>query len=491
MRIAIGQVTHEANTFIPTEIEVEDFKALGWWHGEELIRHNTGVRGFLGGMIAAGERLGVELVPTFAASGGAAAAISRAAYETVRSELLTALRAVLPVDAVCLALHGAGIATGTDDIEGDILARVRALVGPDVPVVATLDLHGNLTQEMVDLADLLLGVNFYPHVDAYERGVEAIERTVQIVRGELRPTAYLAQPPMMIPSTTTEGTAAEEINEACWAWEGRPGVLDCTFFHGFGWTDLPRVGVSVYAATDGDPDLAKQAADDVAALLWARRDDFSVQPVSPAEAIRRALAVEGRPVVINDGSDDPGGGAPGDGTYLLRAMLEAQLTDACFGFIVDPETAAQAHAAGVGRTIAVRLGGKTDDLHGETIETEAYVKGLTDGRFVYSTPMGRGAPADYGPCARLIIGGVDVIVTSFRTQTLDQEIFLLHGVDVTCLKIVALKSSDHFRAAFRPLAAAIVGCHTRGLVSADLTTFDYRRLERPIWPLDRDLAWAP
>ena len=225
--------------------------------------------------------------------------------------------------------------------------------------------------------------------------------------------------------------------------------------------------------------------------VWERRDDFRVEPVSPAEAIRRALAIDGRPVVINDGSDDPGGGAPGDGTYLLRAMLEADLSEACFGFIVDPETAAQAHEAGAGHTIAVRLGGKTDDLHGAPIETEAYVKCLTDGRFIHSTPMGRGAPANYGPCARLTISGVDVIVSSFRTQTLDQEVFLLHGIDVTRSKIVALKSSDHFRAAFRPIAAAIIGCHTRGLVSADLTTFDYRRLERPIWPLDRDLAWPP
>lgn len=486
MRIAIGQVTHEANTFIPRELEIEDIKALGWYHGEELIRHNTGLRTYLGGMIDAAARLGVELGPTFSASGGADAVFSRRTYETIRDELIAGLKQAQPFDAVALALHGAGIATGIDDIEGDILRHVRDLVGPNMPVVATLDLHGNITQEMVDLADLLLGVNFYPHVDSHDRGVEAIERVVQIVRGEIRPTAYLALPPMMIPSTTTEDSAATRINEACWEWEKRPGVLDCTFFHGFGWTDIPRAGVSVYAAADGDPDLARQAAEDMAALLWRTRDDFSVDPVSPAEAIRRALAVEGQPVVINDGSDDPGGGAPGDGTYLLRAMIEADLQNACFGFIVDPETAAQAHAAGVGATIQVRLGGKTDDLHGATIETEAYVKCLTDGRFTHTTPLALGSPADYGRCARLTIGGIDVIVTSFRTQTIDQEIFLLHGIDVRRAKIVALKSSDHFRAGFRPLAAQIIGCHTRGLVSADLTTFDYQRLQRPMWPLDRD-----
>jgi microcystin degradation protein MlrC len=490
MRIAIGQMSHEANTFIRAQTDLAEFKAIGWAKGEEIIANEAGHRSYVGGMIDAARELGVSLAPTFSAAGGAAGTIAREAYEVIRDELLASLEAVLPVDAVCLALHGAAIADGVDDVEGDILIRLRRLVGPDVPVVVTLDLHGNVTQEMVEQADLLLGVNFYPHVDTYERGYEAVQLTVQIVRGEIQPTAYLALPPMMIPSTTSEAPAATRINEACWAWEGKPGMLDCTFFHGFGWTDLPRAGVSIYAASDGDPALAKDAAEDVAALLWQTREDFILPPVSAAEAIQRALQSEGRPVVINDGSDDPGGGAPGDGTYLLREMIAAKLDDACFGFIVDPETAAQAHAAGVGQTISARLGGKTDDMHGAPIETDAYVKSLTDGKFLHTTPMGPGEPADYGLCARLMIGGIDVIVTSFRTQTLDQEIFLLHGIDVMRRKIVALKSSDHFRAAFRPLAAAIIGCNTPGIVSADLTTLPYRRLERPIWPLDREMVFV-
>ncbi|MEA2528135.1 MAG: hypothetical protein QOF73_5362 [Thermomicrobiales bacterium] len=487
MRIAIGEISHETNTFIPREVGIDVFEANRLLRAEALISHYEGHRTYLGGMIAAGRRLGIELVPTYAASGGADATIAQGVYETLRDELVSELRSALPVDAVCLALHGAGMATDTDDIEGDILAHVRKLVGPDVPIVVTLDLHGNITQEMTDLADLLLGVNFYPHVDAYERGVEAVERAVQIARGEIRPTAYLALPPMMIPSTGSDFQSVKNINEACWRWEARPGVLDCTFFHGFGWTDMPRAGVSIYAATDGDPDLARQAAEDVASFLWERRNDFITEPVPPAEAIRQALAVEGRPVVINDGADDPGGGAPGDGTHLLRAMIEADLTDACFGFIVDPETAAQAHAAGVGSTISVRLGGRSDDLHGAPIETDAYVKCLTDGRFTHTTPAAPGWEVDYGRCARLVIGRLDVIVTSWRTQTLDQEVFLLHGIDVMRYKIIALKSSDHFRGAFLPIAAQIIRTDTPGIVSADLTSLPYRRLQRPIWPLDRDL----
>jgi microcystin degradation protein MlrC len=382
------------------------------------------------------------------------------------------------------------VAAGVDDLEGDLLGRVREVVGDEVPIVVTLDLHGNITPAMAERANLLLGVNFYPHVDDHERGVEAVERAGQIVRGEIRPVAHLALKPMMIPASTTDLSPAREINAACWAWEGQAGVLDCTFFHGFPHTDIPRVGVSVYAAADGDAELARRAAEDVASKIWRMRDQFLLEPIPPADALRRALRVDGRPVVINEKADNPGGGAPGDGTHLLRVMLESNLESACFGFIADPETAERAHAAGTGATIQVRLGGKSDELHGTPIEAEAYVKLLTDGRFKLTTPMGQGMPVELGRCARLVINGVDVIVSSVRTQTLDPEVFLLHGIDVTRYKIVALKSSAHFRAGFAPIAAALIRCDTPGLVSADLTTFPYRRLERPIWPLDRDMAEA-
>ena len=487
MRLAIGQIAHETNTFCQGQTEVENFEALGWDRGEEVVRRHRGVRSELGGILTGAERLGVEVVPTISTVAEPSGTISANAYARMLDELLGEIKGSLPVDAVCLSLHGAGVAAGTDDLEGDILRHVRELVGPEIPVVVTLDLHGNITPAMAELADLLLGVNIYPHVDGYERGIEAVERAVQIRTGEIRPVAHLALLPVMISASTTDLSPARDINAACWAWEKRPGILDCTFFHGFPHTDIPRVGVSVYAAADGNPALAREAAEDVARQLWERREDFLLEPIPPAEAIRRALAVEGRPVVIIEKADNPGGGAPGDGTHLLRVMLDSNLTDACFGFIADPETARQAHEAGTGATIQIRLGGKSDDLHGRPIETEAYVKCLTDGRFKLQTPMGQGMPVELGPCARLVVGGVDVIVSSVRTQTLDPEVFLLHGIDVARYKIVALKSSAHFRAGFAPVAVEMIRCDTPGLVSGDLTTFPYRRLQRPIWPLDRDI----
>ena len=498
MRIAIGALSHETNTFCGAPTEVGEFKDREWTHGEALVARHRGVRDYLGGMLAAAEERGIEVVPTFATRATPSGTIRRLAYEEMRRELLGALERAGTVDAVCLALHGAGVAEGVDDIEGDILERVRASAAPAVPVVATLDLHANVTDAMARHGTALLGVNEYPHVDSYERGGEAVALAAETARGRVRPAMRLVRIPMLVPTTATSQSPVREINARCREWESRPGILDCTFFHGFAHTDAPIVAAAVVAIADGSTAAADAAAVDVARCAWGLREAFLKSAPGAAEAIRQALASEDRPVVINDTSDNPGGGAPGDGTHLLRALLDANVTNACFGFVWDPETAAQAHAAGAGATIRARLGGKTDAMHGTPIECEAYVKCLTDGRFTQQSPMGRGARVNLGPMARLEIplkegqgGGVDVLVSSVRSQTLDPEVFLLHGIDVTRYRIVALKSSQHFRAGFEPVAARIITADSPGLTTLNLSSFPYRRLPRPVWPLDDRTTFDP
>ncbi|HLW47382.1 MAG TPA: M81 family metallopeptidase [bacterium] len=486
MRIAVGAVSHETNTFCATLTEVDEFKDREWTHGEDLVARHRGVRDYLGGMLAGAEERGIEIVPAFATRATPSGTISRRAYEEMRGELLAGLGRAGAVDAICLALHGAGVAEGTDDIEGDILQRVRALAGPSLPVVATLDLHANVTEAMAAHATALLGVNEYPHVDSYDRSVEAVALAARVVSGRARPQMRLVRLPMLVPTTATSQSPVREINARCRDWERRPGILDCTFFHGFAHTDAPVVAAAVVAIADEDAAAAGEAAMDVARYAWGQREAFLKSAPGPGEAIRQALASNKRPVVINETSDNPGGGAPGDGTHLLRALLDANVTETCFGFLWDPETAAQAHAAGPGAVIRVRLGGKTDAMHGTPVETEAYVKSLTDGRFVQQSPMGRGARVDLGRMARLVIAGLDVLVSSVRSQTLDPEVFLLHGIDVTRCRIVALKSSQHFRAGFEPVAAQIITTDSPGLTTLDLRTFPYRRIPRPVWPLDED-----
>jgi microcystin degradation protein MlrC len=490
LRFAIGGISHETNTFCAGLTTVDDFKRREWQHGQEVIDGHRGVRDDLGGMIDAADRLGIEVVPTFSATTEPSGTIAADALATMLEELLAGLRAAGTVDAVCLALHGAGVAEGEDDIEGAIIEAVRELIGPDTPLIVTLDLHGNLTERMVQHADALLVCHLYPHTDMYERGVEAVELAARMVRGEAKPAMHITILPMMIPPSTTNVGPAHAINELCYEWESAPGMIDCTFVHGFPHTDVPVMAISVVAIADGDGELARRASRAVAHRIWETRDDFVTPLPSPAEAIEQALNTDGRPVVIAEVSDNSGGGAPADGTHLLRAMLEADLHDACFGFLCDPEVAAQAHAAGTGATIDIRLGAKTDQLHGTPIETSAYVKCLTDGRFILQTPMGRGALVDRGPMARLVIGGVDVIVSTTRSQTLDPEVFLLHGIDVTRYKIVALKSQQHFRAGFEPVAARIIRTDPPGATASNLHSFTFERAPRPIWPLDRDVVYS-
>ena len=486
MRVAIGEFAHETNTFCPGVTGVERFRARHWLAGGEILAVHAGVRDPLGGMIAAAD--GIELVPTLATSTEPSATIARSAYETIRDALVATIRDAGPLDALCLSLHGAGSAEGIDDVEGTLLAELREVVGADLPVVVTLDLHGHTTRAMLDHADALLYCHEYPHVDGFERGAEAVGLAARIARGEVRPVMHAEALPMMLPPSTTVEGPARAINEACFGWEARPGLLDCAFVHGFPHTDVSIVGAAVLATADGDADLARTAARDVARRVWDGRAAFLQHLPGAEEAVRLALAAQERPVIVAEVSDNPGGGAPGDGTHLLRALLRADAPGSCFGFVWDPAVARQAHEAGAGATIEVRLGGKTDPLHGAPIEARAYVKALTDGRFRYRTPMGAGRQADLGPMARLAIGDVDVLVSSARTQTLDAEVFLLHGIDVARARIVALKSQQHFRAGFDRLAGTIIRCDTPGLTTVDLGKLPYRRITRPIWPLD-DAAW--
>ncbi len=489
MRIAIGQLSHETNTMFGPPTPVEEFQRQEWQQGREIIDRNRGVRTYIGGMIdAAGERE-VELVPGFATTAHPSGTIQRSAFDRMLAELLSGIRDAGDIDAVCLALHGAGSAEGVDDIEGAILEAVRTQIGARMPVIATLDLHVHMTERMVEHATALLDVHEYPHVDCYERGYEAIDLAVRTLRGEISPVMHLVVLPMFIPPTTSFHGPAFEVNQRCHEWESR-GLLDVTFGHGYPHTDVPIISSSVLAIADRDAALAREAAEDVARLVWETREAFRVRLPDATEAVGEALGHEGGPVVIAEISDNPGGGSPGDGTHLLRALLEADEPRTTFGFIVDRETAAEAHAAGPGATIPVRIGGRHDpDILGPPVEATAYVKCVTDGRFQVQSDMGGGAIRDLGRMARLVVGNVDVLVGSECHQTIDAELFLLHGIDVSRYRVVALKSQNHFLSGFEPIAAGIIRTDPPGWTPGNVSALDYRRIRRPIWPLDEGVTW--
>jgi microcystin degradation protein MlrC len=486
MKILIGQIMHETNTFANVPTTVESFRQWGWDVGQEMVNQNRGVRNFAGGMIERAAQLEVEVVPVFSTFAYPAGTITQDTYIALKTELIEGIKAVEAFDAACLALHGAGVAEGIEDLEGELLLAVREVVGTELPVVVTLDLHANVTQTMVEQADAILGNHLYPHTDSFEIGQEAFELAYRIARKEIKPTMHLELLPLMIPTSTTSQSPAREVNHLCWQWEKERDVQDCTFYHGFPYTDIAHQGVAVLTTTNGDPDLAAKVAKQVGSFVWEQRRSFFPRQPSPEEGLKKALELPGSPVVINETSDNPGGGSPGDGTFLLQAMIEANIERSCFGFIYDPQVVRQAHQAGAGRTINVRLGGKTDALHGSPLELNAYVKCLTDGRFVQSSPMGRGAKIDLGLSARLQVGHVDIVVCSVKAQVLDEQIFLLHGIQLADYKVVGLKSSQHFRAGFEPICSDIITVDSPGLTTIDFTVFAYTRLTRAIYPLHPD-----
>jgi microcystin degradation protein MlrC len=311
-----------------------------------------------------------------------------------------------------------------------------------------------------------------------------MENLVKMVHGEIKPVMHVEKLPMMIPAATTDLSPAKDINELCWKMEALDSVIDCTFFHGFSQTDIPDMRAGVLAITDNDKELAEKIAKQCTEKVWELRDEFYIDLPGPKEGIELAFSESAWPVVINETSDNPGAGAPGDGTHLLKALIEKNEEGTCFGFIYDPETAELAHKTGAGNVMDAELGGKTDSLHGSPLKVRAYIKTLTDGQFVHTHPMYDGKKVNMGKTARLRTGNVDIIVVSKRAQTLDEQIFLLHGIDVEKYKVIALKSESHFRASFSPIAKKIITVDSPGLSTFNLRNYHYKRVQRPVLPLD-------
>lgn len=484
MRIALAGISHETNTYCGS---LTPYEAFYCYRGEAMLA-TAGQESDVGGAVDACSRLEVEAVPVLYASTQPSGTIERSAYDAFKQEILNGLSAARNIDGCVLLLHGAGVVEGLADLEGDLAAAVRDLLG-DVPIAASFDLHGNVTQAMADQLNGVFVCRQYPHIDLHEQARAAVEHVYHQVRSGQRAQCEVTQLPMLLPTTTTFDGIGQKMLDRLLALEAESGCVNLSWFHGFPYTDIPHIG-SYVVLTSLQAELAdaRAAVQSFAQELWAGRERFIPESLDGPAAVSRAEDLSARatdgPVVIHETSDNCGGGAPGDGTHLLRAMLEAGLgSQACFAFIVDAEVAQAAHRAGVGAQLKVALGGKTDDLHGPPLLVEAYVKALHDGRLVMQH-MFKGAPLNIGPMARLVIDDMDVVVGSRRSQTFDREPFLAVGIDVMKYKYVALKSSNHFRAGFQQLAEAIVTADTPGLTTHNIGIFPRQQTARRLWPTD-------
>jgi microcystin degradation protein MlrC len=497
MRIASGGIHHETNTFSSTPTLLNDFiRDSGCGPdllGDEAIRMRYRGTGTIhGGYIDGAEEVGADLLPLLYANAGPSGIVNQGSFQTMLDWFLSRLQDVLPIDGLLLDLHGAMVTEEHQDADGAILAATRDLVGPDLPIIVTLDLHANITSKMAELANVIIGYDSYPHVDMYERGREAALLLARIISTEVSPVQIYRQLPLITtpPMQCTLREPMESIMHRLHQMESEPGILTATVSMGFPFADVEDAGVSVLVTTDGNEELAIHKADEVAGWLWSARDELQPTLTTIEDTIR---FVNEHPndglTIFADGSDNPGGGAPSDGTIALKAMIDADVQDGIVGVLYDPETASQAHAAGVGATIAVRLGGKTDDRHGAPIRADAYVKTLSDGALVFRGPMSRGLKGNIGLTATLRIGGVEVVVASVRRQCSDAEMLRIAGVEPSHRRLLVVKSAVHFRADIGSLATHIFDADTPGIHRPDFSMYNYERLRRPIYPLNEEVTW--
>ncbi|MEK6262263.1 MAG: M81 family metallopeptidase [Planctomycetota bacterium] len=491
MRIAVGGISHETSSFATVRTTLADFgSGFGLFRGQDVIRRFTGANICTGGFIDGATAHGFEAVPLLWGFAYPSGLIVRDDYESLKQEFLDRLRQAEsdggPVDGVLLDLHGAMVVEGIDDGDGDFIEAVRSFVGPLRPIVVTFDLHGNHTQRRVDAATAIIGFDTYPHVDMAERGREAADLIVKTIRGDVRPVMALRQIPLFW-NTPTQVTAHPPMNEVMQHvhdLESRPGVLSVTLATGFPWADVPDVGVSVIVVADGSESLAQSTAEELASWIWESRERWYTPPKSVRDAIREGERLGRFPVVLADHADNTGGGSPGDSTEILRTFFELGLTDALILYIVDPEVAQQAHAAGVGRRIKVSVGGKSDPIQGPPVVMHADVMAVSNGDFTYDGPMYAGLTGNMGCSAWLRQDGVSVVIVTAHEQPLGPAFAKTLGIDCPSMKYIAVKSAAHFRASFERFAGTITNVDAQAIHTHDFKKLTYRKRTRPVFPVE-------
>jgi microcystin degradation protein MlrC len=433
-------------------------------------------------------------VPVVMADATPSGKVTRAAFEAFTAEILAALDEGEPVDGLFLPLHGAMVTEHADDGEGALLEALRAKVGRGLPIAVTLDLHANVTETMAELADILVSYRTYPHVDQYEIATEAADLLARTLAGEIAPGCTVARGAMLDGAdhgrTTAPGPMTEVLKSAA-GFRKEPGVLSVSINAGFPWADIPFAGPTAVVVGDGESPRYAEIAEALIEEIWDKRQRRTIQTVSVAEAMAAVAAAEpgAGPVVLADYADNPGGGGYGDSVDLLDGMIAAGLENAAYATMFDPEAAALCTQAGAGAEVTLSLGGKVEPRFGAPLEVTGKVARLTDGRLTFDGPMNAGVSVDMGPTAVLAVasgsGSIEVVVTSGRFQAYDRQYLVHAGIDPAAKSVVAVKSAQHFRAAFAPLARDIIVVDGGGgLTSANFKELPFEKLRRPVYPLD-------
>lgn len=482
-QIAVGGFLHETNTFAPTKAEYDGFVHGGGWpameQGADVLKKIRNINVGLAGFIDDAEKNGWELVPTIWCAASPSAHVRKDAYERIATAIVDGIAAAGQLDGVYLDLHGAMVTEHFDDGEGELLARVRKVIGKDLPLVVSLDLHANITPAMVEHADALVAYRTYPHIDMADTGRAAARHLALLLGSPRRFAKTFRQLPFLIP-ISWQCTSVEPCKSIYAHLAGLESetVPTLSFAPGFPAADFADCGpvVVAYGKTQGDAD---KAADTICKLVADQESAFDGRIFAPDEGVIHAMALAvtaTKPIVIADTQDNPGAGGDSDTTGMLRALLKNGATKAAIGVIVDPESAHAAHAAGAGNTVTLSLGGKSGIPGDAPLKESFLVETLSDGRFIAPGPYFGGSQMNLGPSACLRIGDVRIVLSSRKAQLADQAMFRFVGIEPTAQSILVNKSSVHFRADFEPIAEKIIVCAAPGAMPADTAALPWTRL---------------
>lgn len=482
MKIFTGCLGTETHTGGPLPTDLEAFRAShlvrGGAHGD--VPHMFGAP-----LVIWRERanaLGWEVAEGLSAFATPSGIVVRKAFEDLRDELLADLEKALPVDGILLSLHGATVADGYPCGEEDLLVRVREIVGPNVPIGVEFDLHCHITRAFIDAIDALVIYKEYPHTDFRERAEDLWRVMEGALTGTLKPVISVYDCRMLGCFHTTREPMRSFV-DGMTAREGKDGVLSVSLGHGFPWGDVPDEGARIVVVTDNDKKTGDRVAAELGQAFWNMRDDVTPRYVGMEEAITEALNAQKGPAVIADMADNPGGGAPGDSTFIVRRMLERGIGMAAVGGIWDPVAVSIAVGAGEGAKFRLRLGGKTGPTSGQPLDLTVEVKRVV--RDAWMKSLG-GSRRNMGDTVWLHAEGIDFVVHATRTQNTTPNMFEVVGIDPTAYRILVVKSMQHFYVAYAKIAERIIYCAAPGTLEWDMTKVAHKHIRRPVWPLDAD-----
>ncbi|MEO1103965.1 MAG: M81 family metallopeptidase [Pseudomonadota bacterium] len=486
MRAAVASFEYEGNSLSLRVERRDDFDRKGIFRGKDILTALAGKKVGLTGGIETLAQAGIEIVPILATKGGAGGHVEDAFFEETLREIEDGIRNALPLDGIYLALHGAMICGTEKDPEGTLLAAVRALVGPAVPIAASLDLHAHVSAKMVASADILVGYETYPHIDAYETGAKAAGLLVRTLRGEIAPVTamrkYNAIVPVLGGATLGEAPMAE-VAALARTMERHGKALSVSYFPVQPWLDMADVGITGLAVTDADQSTAEAAAGAIVDALWARRRAFELPAMAPQEAVTAALKLDAEQVLLIDAPDSIGGGAAGDSPALLAVLLDLARDVPSAVSIYDPHTATRAFEVGVGAETEFTVGAWLDTRWHKPVRMHATVESLHDGRFTYEGGPIASVEAKLGPTAVLRAGNVRVLVASHAVYEHMDEHYRAGGIDIRECRLVSFKNLMNYRKLLSP-GVEFIALHGPGGTPLRLQDVDWKNRIRPFWPAD-------